>query len=46
MYIVLFSIIFTIKVAIGTYFAYYKCMNHAKTTDAKKSFIKVLTLYY
>ena len=43
MYIALFSIIFAIKVAIGTYFAYYKYMNHA---DAKKSLIKVLTLHY
>ena len=27
-YIVLFSIIFTINVGIGTYFVYYKYMNH------------------
>ena len=30
LYIVLFSIIFTINVGIGTYFFYYKYMNHAK----------------
>ena len=30
LYIVLFSIIFTINVGIGTYFVYYKYMNHDK----------------
>ena len=36
--IVLFSIIFTIKVGIGTYFVYYKYINHNKETDPKESF--------
>ena len=30
LYIVLFSIIFTINIGIGTYFVYYKYMNHVK----------------
>ena len=30
LYIVLFSIFFTISIGIATYFAYYKCMNHNK----------------
>ena len=30
LYIVLFSMIFTSKVGIGTYFVYYKCMNGNK----------------
>ena len=34
-YIVLFSITFTINVGIGTYFAYYKHMNRNKETGAK-----------
>ena len=36
LYIVLFSIIFTINVGIGTYFVYYKYINHNKETDPKK----------
>ena len=32
LYIVLFLIIFTINVGIGTYFVYYKCMNYDKKT--------------
>ena len=35
----LFSIIFTINVGIGTYFVYYKYMNHDKKTDAKEKFL-------
>ena len=35
LYIVWFSIIFTISVAIGTYFIYYKYMNCDKKTAAK-----------
>ena len=34
-YIVLFSITFTINVGIGTYFVYYKHMNRNKETGAK-----------
>ena len=36
LYIVLFSIIFTINVGIGTYFVYYKYMNGNKETDRKE----------
>ena len=36
LYIVLFSIIFTINVGIGTYFVYYKYMNRNKETDCKE----------
>ena len=35
LYIVLFSIIFTINIGIGTYFVYYKSMNHNKKTGAR-----------
>ena len=38
LYIVLFSIIFTINVGIGTYFVYYKYMNCDKKTGAKEQF--------
>ena len=36
MYIVLFSIIFTINIGIGSYFIYYKYMNHVKKLLLKK----------
>ena len=39
MIIVLFSIIFTINIGIGTYFICYKYMNRDKETLAKESFI-------
>ena len=39
LHIVLFSIIFTIKVGIDTYFVYYKYMNWDKKIAAKKQFI-------
>ena len=35
LYIVLFSIFFTINVGIATYFAYYKYMNHNKENVSK-----------
>ena len=38
LYIVLFSIVFTINVGIGTYFVYYKYMNCNKETDRKEKF--------
>ena len=38
LYIVLFSIVFTINVGIGTYFFYYKHMNCNKETDPKEKF--------
>ena len=37
LYIVLFSIVFTINVGIGTYFVYYKYMNRNKETDRKEN---------
>ena len=38
LYIVLFSMIFTINVGIGTYFVYYKYMNRNKETGCKEKF--------
>ena len=38
LHIVLFSIIFTINVGIGTFFVYYKYMNRKKETDRKETF--------
>ena len=38
LYIVLFSIVFTINVGIGTYFVYYKYMNRNEETGAKEKF--------
>ena len=35
LYIVLFSIFFTINVGIGAYFAYYKYTNRNKKNDSK-----------
>ena len=37
LYIVLFSIVFTINVGIGTYLVYYKYMNRNKETDRKEN---------
>ena len=36
LYIVLFSIIFTINIGIGTHFVYYKYLNLNKETDPKE----------
>ena len=38
LYIVLFLIIFTINIGIGTCFVYYKYMDHNKETDPKEKF--------
>ena len=38
LYIVLFSIIFTINAGTGTYFVYYNYMNRNKETDRKETF--------
>ena len=38
LYIVLFSMVFTINVGIGTYFVYYKYMNRNKETAHKEKF--------
>ena len=46
LYIVLFSIIFTINVGIDTYFIYYKYMNRNKETGAKESFNNQTTFNY
>ena len=40
LFIVLFSIIFTINIGISTYFVYYKYMNLSKKTVAKESSFK------
>ena len=40
LYIVLFSVVFTINVGIGTYFVYYKYMNRNKETDRKEKFFR------
>ena len=42
----LFSIIVTIDVGIGTYFIYYKYMNRNKETGAKESFNYQAALSY
>ena len=39
LYIVLFSIFFTINVGIATYFAYYKYMNHNKENVSKYDYV-------
>ena len=38
LYVVLFSIVFTINFGIGTYFVHYKYMNRNKETDLKGKF--------
>ena len=45
LYIVLFSIIFTINVGIGTYFVYYKYINHDKETFVKEGVIFQTTVW-
>ena len=39
LYIVLFSIIFTINIGIATYFVYYKYMNHNKKTAPRYDYV-------
>ena len=46
LYIVLFSIVFTINVGIGRYFVYHKYMNRDKKTGTKESFNYQTTLDY
>ena len=46
LYIVLFSIIFTVNIGIGTYFFYYKYMNHVKKTAAEEMFYYQTTFNY
>ena len=38
LYTVLFSIIFTVNIGVGTYFVYYKYINYVKKTAVKESF--------
>ena len=38
-YIVLILIVFTIKIGIGTYFIYYKYINHDKKTASKYDYV-------
>ena len=45
-YIVLFSIIFTVNIGIGTYFIYHKYMNYVKKTSAKEIFNYQTTFNY
>ena len=39
LYIVLFSIIFTINIGIGSYFIYYKYINHNKKIASRYSYV-------
>ena len=39
LYIVLFSMIFTINIGIATYFVYYKYMNHNKKTASRYNYV-------
>ena len=45
LYTVLFSITFTINIGIGTFFVYYKYMNHDKNTVVKEGSILQTTIY-
>ena len=38
-YVVLIVIVFTITIGIGTYFIYYKYMNHDKKTASKYNYV-------
>ena len=38
-YVVLIVIVFTICIGIGTYFIYYKCMNHDKKIASKYNYV-------
>ena len=44
-YMILFSLFFTINIRIGTSFVYYKYINHDKKTVAKERFILETTIY-
>ena len=48
LYVVLFSIFFTINVGIATYFAYYKYMNHNKESWAElaKNWQKIIQKHF
>ena len=46
LYVVLFSITFTINVGISIYFVYYEYMNHVTKTAARKSFYCQTTFDY
>ena len=45
LYIVLFSIIFTIHVGISTYFVYYKYMNRKKENVSRYDYVSQATNY-
>ena len=45
LYITLFSLIVTITIAIGTYFVYYKYMNHAKENVSRYDYVYQATNY-
>ena len=44
-YVVLIAIIFTISIGIGTYFIYYKYMNHHKKTASRYDYVYQATNY-
>ena len=44
-YIVLFSIFFTINVGIGAYFAYYKYVNRNKKNVSRYDYVYQTTIY-
>ena len=44
LYIVLFSIIFTINIGIGAYFVYYKYMNRDKKTTSRYDYVYQTTI--
>ena len=44
LYIVLFSIFFTINIGIATYFAYYKYMNRKKETNSNYDYVYQTTI--
>ena len=45
LYIILFSIIFTINIGISTYFVYYKYMNRNKENVSRHDYVYQATNY-
>ena len=45
LYIVLFSVFFTINVGIGAYFVYYKCVNRNKENVSKYRYVYQMENY-
>ena len=44
-YVVLIAIIFAIRIGIGTYFVYYKYMNHATENVSRYAYVYEATNY-